>query len=251
MEKDPPLAAKLIKLVNSSFYGLLNKISNIDHAIVILGVKEVKNIALGFSVQRYFSQNHESFEPKTFWKHSIVTSQIAQYLGKKFNTPDDGSFFLTGLIHDIGKLVIAEYFRDEFSNIINYVTERKVSFSRAEKEILGVTHYQVAAKLLQNWHFPKKVTMQVFYHHAPWHDKNFSAGSNIIYLANIFAKTTGFASSEQEKTFQNEDLLIKPSVIDYLNKSGIDFDRDTVNLLKTNIQEFLAAETDNVLKIFE
>ncbi len=250
IEKDPPLAAKLIKLVNSSFYGLLNKIGSIEHALVILGFREVRNVVLGFTIQSHFNNIKGSFDPKRFWKHSVVCSQIAKYLGKHYNTVDDGTFFLSGLIHDIGKLVIDQYFPEEFSQITDVISSENITFSKAEKEVLGVTHYQVGAKLLQQWQFPRKVTMQVFYHHAPWHDKNYSSGSIIIYLSNLLAKIVGYPSLDDEQKITPDDIL-KPSVCDFINKNGFELDRDSFDTLLISINEFIAAEENNVLNIFD
>ncbi|MFC1590994.1 HDOD domain-containing protein [Thermodesulfobacteriota bacterium] len=250
IQKDPPLATKLLKMVNSSFYGLLNKVSTIDHALVILGFKEVKNVVLGFSIQNHFNQSNNTFDRKRFWKHSVICSQLAKHLGKHFSIVDDGTFLLSGLIHDIGKLVIDQYFPDEFQSIVEYISQNNCTFSQAEKEILGVTHYQVAAKLLQQWHFPKKVVMQIFYHHAPWHDKNYTAGSIIIYLANILAKLSGYSCLEEEQEVRIADFL-DSSALAYVNKSGFDLDHDSFEMLRLQINEFLAAESNNILNMFE
>jgi putative nucleotidyltransferase with HDIG domain len=250
IERDPPLAIKLLKLVNSSFYGLLNKISSIEHALVILGFNEVRNVVLGFSLQNQFQHTNAFFDPKQFWRHSIICSQIAKYLGKHFNTVDDGTFFLSGLIHDIGKLVIEQYFPDEFSRIIEYISRHNSTFSQAEKEIIGVTHYQISAKLLQQWHFPRRVVMQVFYHHAPWHDKNFSSGSTVIYLSNMLAKLTGYYCFSDEHKISLTTCL-NSSVCEYLNKNGFELDAESLSLLQASIAEFIAAEHDKVLRLFD
>ncbi|MEI6125347.1 MAG: HDOD domain-containing protein [Pseudomonadota bacterium] len=250
IQHDPPLATKLLKLVNSSFYGLINKVSTIDHALIILGFNEVRNVALGFAIQNHFTPSSKSFDPKRFWKHSIICSQIAKFLGKHFNMVDDGTFFLSGLIHDIGKLVIDQYFKDEFAAIIDYIEVHKSSFSKAEKEILGVTHYQIAAKLLQQWHFPRKVIMQIFYHHAPWYDKNFTSGSIILYLANILTKISGYTCFEKEKEVADSDIM-KPGTLEYLNKNGFELDEVSLKKLQNLINECITAESDNVLKIFD
>jgi putative nucleotidyltransferase with HDIG domain len=236
--------------VNSSFYGLLNKISSIDHALVILGFREVKNVVLGFSIQNMFKHEDTSFDRSRFWKHSIICSQISKHLGKYFNIVDDGTFLLSGLIHDIGKLVIDQYFQEDFENVLQYISTNNCTFSQAEKEILGVTHYQIGAKLLQKWHFPKKVTMQIFYHHAPWHDKNFTSGSIIIYLANILTKLSGYTCVEGELEIKESDI-VDSAVIKFLNKSGFDLDRDSFDNLVLQINELISAERNNVLNIFD
>jgi len=249
--KDPPLAAKVLQIVNSSFYSLLNKVTSIEHAMVILGFNEVKSVVLGFSIRKFFKDRQDTqFDRNRFWKHSIVCSNVAKMLGKQFNIVDDGSFFLSGLIHDIGKLVIDQYFHEEFKQIIDHINENGSSFSTAEKEILGVTHYQVAAKLLQQWNFPKKVIMQTFYHHAPWSDKNYTTGSVLVYLANILTKLCGYTCLEHEQVITIEDI-VNSSVIGFLNKNRFELDAESFEMLKINTQEFLSSEIDNILDVFK
>ncbi|MCP4715341.1 MAG: HDOD domain-containing protein [Deltaproteobacteria bacterium] len=249
IEQDPPLAIKILKIVNSAFYGLLNNVSSLDHALVILGFEEVKNIVLGFSIQNYFKNTNTSIDRKRFWEHSIICSQVAKYLGRHFNIVDDGTFFLSGLIHDMGKMVFDHYFQEEFGSIIEYISRNNSTFSKAEKEVLGVTHYQVSAKLLQQWHFPRKVIMQTFYHHAPWHDKNHTSGSIIIYLADMLTKMNGNTCLDEEKQVTIDDAL-SPSVLEFINKNGFDLDRNAFELMQTHIREFIESERQNVLNIF-
>ena len=187
IEKDQALAVKILKVANSAFYGTLGKVSTIDHALVILGLKEVKAILLAFSVHNFFSADgDDDFDRGDFWKHAIICSHVAKYLARHFNIVDSETVFLSGLIHDMGKVVFDKYLHEEFMEVLQYVSSNNESFSQGEKEILGVTHYQVGAKLLQKWNFPQEVIMNVFYHHAPWHDSNYLSGSIVTCLANIF-----------------------------------------------------------------
>lgn len=250
IQKDAPLATKILKIVNSSFYGLINKTSSLEHALVILGLKEVKNIVLAFSIQSYFTNENSNFDRKRFWKHSIVCSQIAKFLGNHFNAPGKDTLFLSGLIHDIGKLVFDQYFHNEFLETVNMVETKQIKTSEAEKNIIGVTHYQVAAKLLQQWQFPKDVIMQVFYHHAPWHDMNYTSGSIIIHLSDVITKISGYTCIENEPKTDIETLL-NPKVIDFLMKNGFDLDKDSLEKLLNRINDLINNETNNVLKIFE
>lgn len=250
VEKDPPLAVKVLKIVNSAFYGLLNNVSSIDHALVILGLKEVKNIVLAFSIQKFFSKNQDTFDRKKFWKHSIICSQVSKNLTRHFNLVDEGTFLLSGLIHDIGKLVTHQYFHEDFKAIIDVVASDRCTFSEAEKKVMGVTHYQIAAKLLQQWNFPKKVIMPIFYHHAPWYDKNFTSDSIILFLSNILTNMSGYPCFEYEKQTQISDV-INPSVLDFLNKNGFDLDQESFEIFIQNINEFISSEKDKVMGIFD
>jgi HD-like signal output (HDOD) protein len=251
VEKDQALALKILKIANSSFYGFLSRISSLEHALVLLGANEVKSIVLGSSVYNFFSNaKSDGFDRRRFWEHSILCSQIAKFLGTYFNLQNDDSLFLSGLIHDMGKVVIDQYFHEEFLQIIEYISSKNTTFSNAEKEILGTTHYQIAAKLLKQWKFPTKVIMQVFYHHAPWYDKNYETNAIILYLANIFTKLSGYSCHEDEKQI-NLDEFVNSAEIDFITKSGFDLDYETIKNLIIHIKEFVSAEAENVMSLIE
>jgi putative nucleotidyltransferase with HDIG domain len=250
IEKDQAMAVKILKMANSAFYGTLGKVSSIDHALVILGTGEIKSILLAFSVRNFFSNTtSDSIDRNRFWKHSIICSQVAKYLARYFNRSSDDTIFLSALIHDMGKVVFDEYFHEDFVNIVHFVNENHSTFSEAEKEILGITHYQVAAKLLQQWKFPQKVVMQVFFHHAPWHDKGDGAGSIIVYLANLLAKMAGYSCLESEKVIALSQFA-NSKAMDFVVKGGFDLDGDSLEKLVHQIQEFISMEMENVLSLF-
>ncbi len=250
IERDPPLAAKILKIVNSPFYGMLSKVSTIDHAIVVLGMTELKNIILGFSVQNFFRDDILLIDRSMFWKHAIICSQITKFLSTYFDIAKDNSFLLSGLIHDIGKLVIDRYFHEDFIAVIEYVSRHNCTFSDAEKEVLGVTHYQIAAKLLAKWQLPEQVVTQIFYHHAPWHDDNHTTGSVILYLANQLTKLAGYPCFADEKCVEPSDIL-NPTMLSFLNKNGFEIDEDGLERLIQRILQHISNELGSLLAIFD
>jgi len=251
IETDQSMTTKILKVANSAFYGTLNKVSSVDNALVILGIEEVKGILMTFSIYNFFSASeNDGFDRSQFWKHAIISSQVARYLGQYFNIGKDDTLFLSGLIHDMGKAVLDQYFHEEFLQIIEYISSNNESFSKGEKEILGITHYQVAAKLLQQWKFPEKVIMQVFYHHAPWQDKNYVSGSIITYLANIFTKLAGYPCLSSEKRIEISTFA-NPKVLDFINKSGFDLDVESIEKIINQIRELISMEAQNVLSFFD
>lgn len=251
IEKDQALAVKILKIANSAFYGTLSKVSTLDHALVILGIGEVKGILLAFSIYNFFSEStDEGFDRTRFWKHSIICSQVAKYLVRHFNVQKDDTLFLSGLIHDMGKVVFDTYFHEEFLEITDYVSSNHENFSKAEKHLLGITHYQVAAELLKRWKFPDRVIMNVFYHHAPWHDKNYVTGSIIIYLANIFTKLAGYPCLPSEKKTQISQFA-DPKVLDFIAQSGFDLDHNAIEKIVHQIREYVSAEGQDVFSFLE
>ncbi|MCK5227882.1 MAG: HDOD domain-containing protein [Desulfobulbaceae bacterium] len=251
IEKDMALAANLLKIANSPFYGTLSKISSIDHAIAILGISEVKAMLMASSIHHFFStpETH-SLDRKRFWHHSIICSQIAKHLSLHFKTGGEDGLFLAALIHDMGKIIFDRYFHDEFITIIDTIREEHESFSMVEKRVLGATHYQIAAKIMQQWNFPESVTMLVFYHHAPWQDKNHTTSSIIVYLANILAKIVGYPCMEEEKKIDVTSFC-KSKAMKYIVQSGFDLDEKKFRTLIKNIRKLVADEGRSILSIFQ
>ena len=250
IEQDLSIATRILKVANSPFYGTLNTVTSINHALAILGLTEVKGILAAISIKNFFPPDPKDsiFNREKFWEHSVICSQVAKLLARHYAIEDDGSLFLSGLIHDMGKVIFDVYFNNEFTQIVDHVAVKKVSFSKAEKTIMGVTHYQIAATVLQQWRIPHKIVCQVFYHHAPWQDKTYSTGSCLIYLANIFTKLAGYSAS----TFEEKlvvDQLISPNARNFLTKSGFALDTQTVESLLVQINQHITEDTHNVMGV--
>jgi len=251
VEYDQSLALKIMKIANSAFFGSLSKVSSLEHAMVKLGMNEVRSVVLAVSVYDFFSNpDMGAFDRKRFWKHGIVCSQTAKYLGNHFRIGNDDTLFLSGLVHDMGKVVLDEYFHDDFLSILNYLELKKCTFSEAEKAVIGTTHYQIAAKLLSQWKFPKKIIMQILYHHAPWTDKNYETGSIMLYLGNIITKLAGYSCHKAEKEMDLQ-AFSRSSQVGYINKNGFELDHDILEKFIKHTQEFIVEETDNVMRFFD
>lgn len=251
VENDQSLALKIMKIANSAFFGSLTKISSLEHAMVKLGMNEVRSIVLAVSVYDFFSNSDSgSFDRERFWKHGIICSQTAKYLGNYYRIGNDDTLFLSGLVHDMGKAVLDEYFHDEFLNIVGYLEQKRSTFGEAEKAVLGTTHYQIAAKLMSQWKFPKKIILQVLYHHAPWADKTYETGSTMVYLANIVTKMAGYSCHKDEEEMDIA-AFSESSQAGYINKSGFEMDHEILQKFVNHIQEVVVEEADNVMKFFD
>ncbi len=251
VENDQSIALKILKIANSAFYSSLSKVSSLEHAMIKLGMKEVKSIVLGISVHNFFStKSNGTFDRERFWKHAIVCSQVAKYLAGYYRIGNDDTLFLAGLTHDMGKVVIDQYFHDDFVEIIDYLDSNNTTFSEAEKAVIGTTHYQIAAKLLNQWKFPRKVIMSILYHHAPWADEGMEKGSVILYLANIITKLSGYTCHSSEKDIDPKEFS-ESSNVDFITKMGYELDYEILNNILNHVREFISAESDNVMKMFD
>jgi putative nucleotidyltransferase with HDIG domain len=251
VENDQSLTLKILKTANSAFYGSLSKISSLEHAMVKLGMNEVRSIVLGVSVHSFFSSpTNGTFDRERFWKHAIVCGQVAKYLGNYYKIGNDDTLFLSGLIHDMGKVILDEYFHEEFLSIIDYIDTHTTTFSKAEKAVVGTTHYQIAAKVLSQWKFPKQVIMQILFHHAPWTDKGYETNSAMVFLANLITKWVGFPCHPTEKIIELHEFS-KSTQADFITKCGYELDNDVLAKLINHVEEFIVEETDNMMRFFD
>jgi len=167
MEKDPSLVGKILKLVNSAYYGLPNKVNSVRQAIVILGFSTVKSLAISASVFDMFDSSRESgFSREEFWTHSIGCGCVARLVGHREPGVDQETAFVVALLHDIGKMVLDQYSPQEFDSIIHLAKERSLSFEEAEKEILQDTgHAEIGAWVAEQWKLSPELINAIHHHH--------------------------------------------------------------------------------------
>lgn len=171
IQKEPGLAAQVLKLVNSAFYAMPTPIGDIKRAVTILGFREIKNIVVANSIGKAFKgvKLPKSFEMKTFWRHSLVNACVTRFMAENSNQKIDGDAFTLGLLHDIGKLILAAYAPETMEAIINYAIEKEISFFDAEKEFMVTNHPEIGAWLSEKWKMPASLTDSIRNHHNPEH----------------------------------------------------------------------------------
>jgi len=168
ISKDQVLASKILKIANSPFYGYSKTISTLDFAIVILGFETLKEAVLSVSLISHLSKNvSKNFDINAFWGHSIATSVISRELAKNLGYKILAESFVAGLIHDLGILILNQYFSKEFDEVINLSQNENISLLEAEVKVFGVTHDEVGSWLAQRWNFPKQLIESMRYHHNP------------------------------------------------------------------------------------
>jgi HD-like signal output (HDOD) protein/signal transduction histidine kinase len=186
IDKDLSLTAKVLRMVNSAHYGLPRKVTKIEQAISLLGTDAVKNVAISTAVYHVFDEAKDGpiFKMKVFWWHSLMCATVARLIAKKimYASPDEA--FLSGLLHDIGKLVLWVNFRKEYESILRS-SQIHPDYILAEEMQFGATHCQVGAWLINQWHLQSFMGDAVLYHHASVDNILHSLPLvKIIYVAN-------------------------------------------------------------------
>ena len=171
ISKDQSISSLILKLVNSAFYGHLRQISSISHAIVILGYTTVRTMALGVSIFNASpSKKTAAFDRSKFWIHSIgvgtITRRIATHAPAR-DGMDMESVFLSGLLHDIGKVIFDHYFSKEYNDVAESALKNHVWIGESESSFFGINHAEAGYYLAQKWQFPSTVISAIKSHHAP------------------------------------------------------------------------------------
>ncbi len=168
IEKDQAMVSKILKLVNSAFYGLQSKINTISHAVTVLGFNTIRNAIVSVAVINAFSGKDifEQFDITDFWKHSVATAVTGRHLAEKtrFAPPDQA--FVAGILHDVGKVVLAQYFKELFAEVWTAMRQQGLSFCEAEKISLPTGHAQVGGGLAKKWQLPASLIEPIMYHHT-------------------------------------------------------------------------------------
>ena len=168
--RDVAMTAKILQLVNSAFFGFYRSITSIDHAVGILGMKMIRSLVLSVKVFSQFdSGKAQLFQVDRLMNHSVATGALARMIAraqcKDAALADDA--FMGGMMHDVGKLVLAERASEAYTRVINHAREQGMSVRQAEREVLGLSHEDVGAYLLAHWGLPPVIIDAAAYHHRP------------------------------------------------------------------------------------
>ena len=164
---DPVLAGQVLKLINSAYYSLMNKVTSLTRAIIMLGLNTVKNLALSTAIIRSVSQAKKSraLPIRAFWAHSIAVGVMAKLLaaGRGLSLAEREEYFVAGLLHDLGKIPIG----DEYTEVLARVETAQEPLVTVEQQVLGLDHEEVGAMIATKWKLNAVLTGAICHHHAP------------------------------------------------------------------------------------
>jgi putative nucleotidyltransferase with HDIG domain len=185
--KDQSMVGKILKLVNSAFYGFRSTVSDISNAVVLLGFNTVRNSIISVSIIETFSGKNEleGFDITEFWKHSIAVAVTSKWLAEKYRVEDPDNCFVAGLLHDIGKLVLSQYFQDLFIKVWITAQKENLAFYEAEKKEIPVKHPMIGSLLAKKWQFPDHLVDTVKCHHSVRNTVSNYELLLIVYAANL------------------------------------------------------------------
>lgn len=201
LRNDPIFTLKILKVVNSPFIGLANQITSIQQASVYLGVNTLKNLALSLaSIGMLPSSNEAEFDMNQFWLHSLATALISRKLALMLEASQQESadFFSAGLLHDIGKAVLALHMPEQFKTALITTKSSEQYMYETERTILNANHADVGALVAERWGFPDTLVRGIALHHAPANAADDYILS-CVFAGNQICKTLQFGNSGENK----------------------------------------------------
>jgi putative nucleotidyltransferase with HDIG domain len=220
LRHDPGLTANVLRLANSAYFGIPSKIGSIRQAVILLGLKRLIQMVIAACVSAIMDRSVPGYDlpPGELWRHSIAVSVAAEGLVKELKIEASEEIFTAALLHDVGKLVLGEYVKDDFNEIARAVSEG-ASFEAAETMVLGTNHADVGAKILTRWSLPAEIVNAVQWHHDPESLEHTSFMLDVVHVANVMSLLIGIGIGRdglqhQPSVAVSERLGLEPCVLE-------------------------------------
>lgn len=190
---DPAITMKLLRLCNSTYYGLPRKVTSLQEAMMYIGTDALVNFVLAGQLSTYYNKENKGYglEKGQLWRNAVGTAICSQRVAERVDAALSGSAFTCGLLHCIGKIILNTYVADSFYTIQDYVERTGTPFLLAEKQILGYTHAEVGAGLAEHWGLPGEIVESIRYFAAPMNAPTNKKLVSIVHIGNILCLTFG------------------------------------------------------------
>ncbi|MFQ5717110.1 MAG: HDOD domain-containing protein [Nitrospinales bacterium] len=209
IRNDTGLSARLLGIVNSAFFGFPARIETISHAISIVGMDQLNDLALSTIVMSHFKDiPKELIDMNVFWEHSVACGLGARIIAFHQNVPNPERFFVAGMLHDIGRLVLLMWAPDQAREAMELSASNSLSLHLAERETLGFDHANVGGLLLKAWRLPETHQTTTTFHHSPL-DAPFSRFETAaVHMADIIANTLQLGGDQERVSFASLEKVL-------------------------------------------
>ncbi len=234
---DPGLTSKVLRMTNSAAYGFQRQISSVQHGIMILGFNTVRGLVLSASIFKIFEgqagATAKGLDHKKFWEHSMATAMVSRRLAEELRLPDMDDAFSSGMLHDIGKIVLDVYFKKYYQDVLLRAKENRrpthgLPFLVVEQHMLGTDHTAIGAFLANKWKLPPTITNVIEFHHRPQDAENCQPLVYVVAFANELVRVHFLNQGIFHRDLFSEDLL------EYLN-----LEDEQIMALQSRIKEDL------------
>jgi HD-like signal output (HDOD) protein len=196
IEKDPDLAGRLLRLGNSAFFGFPNRLETVSEAVSLIGIQQVQDLILASCVIEIFDGiSPDLVNMESFWKHSLACGIGARCLAIARQMPGAEKFFVAGLLHDLGRLVLFSRVPDKAADVFALYQRQRMLLREAEMRILEFDHAQIGEALMRYWKYPANLVQAVACHHRPLSAAVFQLESSVVHLADYLVHAMQMGSS--------------------------------------------------------
>jgi HD-like signal output (HDOD) protein len=169
LSQDQALTTRVLRLANSAYYGLQRQVMDLQEAVVVLGMRSVKNLAMVAATYPWLSKPLKGYAlgPREMWTHSFGVAVGAQTVAKKARLPEVDAMFTAGLVHNMGKVALSIWLENKIPAMLALANRDNLTFDQVERKLLGYDHAEVGAFMAEQWNLPKPLIQAIRYHHEP------------------------------------------------------------------------------------
>jgi putative nucleotidyltransferase with HDIG domain len=195
ISSDQALTAKLLKLSNSAYYGYARRISNVREAVILLGMRTVRSVAISSAIIEAFQmpEHGKAFDNDLFWAHSVSVGLVAEAIAKETHVVRPEDAFTAGVLHDVGKLAMMLCEPLLFAEVVDLIVSEEMRYHDAELAVFGVSHEHVGARLAQRWKFPEPLVTAIREHHPAKPVAAIDSLGSLVAAANLACNREGLA----------------------------------------------------------
>jgi len=209
IRRDPSLTSRLLRLVNSVYYGLTTPVNNIEEAVFYLGVRQIRQLAMVTPIIEDFQKlaGKSPFPWRSFWQHCIATAILTREVTNVTGHAVDEADYVCGLIHDVGKIVLASAFPEQFEEVRRLVASGEITRVEAERSVLGMDHTELGALYLESHHLPPVMVETARHHHHPSRAAQFSNIVASVQIADLLVRHAKIGDSGNPEPVDEEAWL--------------------------------------------
>lgn len=218
---DQALAARVLKLANSAFYGASRRIATVSDAVIILGLRTTRNLVMASGCQELLESEVAGYGlPRgALLRHSLACASAAQALARRTKYRGVEEAFVAGLLHDLGKVVMNLYLRDQFIQVLIQAATGEITYADAERAVFSFDHAEAGAYLLERWNLPAALVSAVRYHHTPLDSPTDSPLPCLVHVADAICMTLGIGLGLDGLAY-----TLQPEALARLGLSAADFE---------------------------
>ena len=189
VSQDAALTARLLRIVNSAFYQFPSTIETVSRAVTIVGNRELRDLVFAATVAGIFEKiSSDLIDIESFWRHAVYSGIFSRIIARKCRVLHNERLFVAGLMHDIGRLVIAYKLPKESREVLSLMRDENVNLFDAERKVLGFDHAEVGAELMKVWGLPMSHQVAALNHHQPEGVQEYALEASIVYVANLITE---------------------------------------------------------------